>query len=70
MDMADKDETTRQDFAPVEPPPSNGSPDPAKEDLNGSDLNGSDLELGPRATYITTGAAAGITQEHREYGFP
>lgn len=26
-----------------------------------------DLELGPRATYITTGAAAGISQEHRDY---
>ncbi|KAK8062413.1 MFS transporter [Apiospora hydei] len=26
-----------------------------------------DLELGPRATYINTGAAAGISQEHRDY---
>ncbi|KAK7995335.1 hypothetical protein PG990_014108 [Apiospora arundinis] len=26
-----------------------------------------DLELGPRATYINTGAAAGIPQEHRNY---
>lgn len=26
-----------------------------------------DLELGPRATYIDTGAAAGISQEHRNY---
>lgn len=25
------------------------------------------IELGPRATYLSSGAAAGITQEHRDY---
>lgn len=55
-------ETSRQDFAPAQTRESNDSPEPAKEGADGSDL-----ELGPRATYITTGAAAGISQEHRDY---
>ncbi|KAK6393397.1 hypothetical protein LTR65_002688 [Meristemomyces frigidus] len=61
--MDDKDETTTQDFAHVQKQRINQSPEPLKEE----ELNGADLELGPRATYITTGAAAGISQEHRDY---
>lgn len=34
---------------------------------NAADSDGDDLAIGPRATYITTGAAAGLSQEHRDY---
>lgn len=32
-----------------------------------SDADSDDLAIGPRATYITTGAAAELSQEHRDY---
>lgn len=32
-----------------------------------SDSNSDNLAIGPRSTYISTGAAAGLTQEHRDY---
>ena len=36
--------------------------------LHSADIaNLEDAELGPRATYINTGAAAGLSQEHRDY---
>ena len=55
-------DTSRQDFAHDQ----NLAKDDAVSMLSqGQDVNG--LELGPRATYITTGAAAGISQEHRDY---
>jgi len=57
-------ETMRQDFAQVQTAGSERSALPPKEH---ADASSEDLELGPRATYITTGAAAGISQEHRDY---
>lgn len=47
------------------------APDAERKDLDEASQNsqpkGSDLELGTRATYINTGAAAGLSQEHRDY---
>lgn len=65
--MADKSEQATQthDFLPT---PNNGS------DKDFTSRPGSkegdqfeDTELGPRATYINTGAAAHLSQEHRDY---
>jgi multidrug resistance protein len=66
MDEGKEHRTDRQDFATnaVQKSDADNSPDPSKHEIIN---NGSDLELGPRATYITTGAAAGISQEHRDY---
>ncbi|KAK5132088.1 hypothetical protein LTR08_000338 [Meristemomyces frigidus] len=62
MDDKHNEDTGRQDFAAAHNQASAPGSNPDKESLNGSLL-----ELGPRATYITTGAAAGISQEHRDY---
>ncbi|EMC94446.1 hypothetical protein BAUCODRAFT_35666 [Baudoinia panamericana UAMH 10762] len=63
--MAEKyeDESARHDFAAAPNLERLDTVEPAKED----NPNGSDLELGPRATYIPTGAAAHLSQEHRDY---
>ncbi|KAF2770298.1 MFS general substrate transporter [Teratosphaeria nubilosa] len=63
MDEAKEQETSRQDFATVREKKHEHSP--ASSSLGVP--NEAELELGPRATYITTGAAAGISQEHRDY---
>lgn len=63
MDKSKDAETSRQDFVQIERSESEHSPGLPKS--NEEDV--SDLELGPRATYITTGAAAGIPHQHRDY---
>lgn len=51
-----------RDFAPGH---HGGEHSPVSEIKSHEDLE--DVELGPRATYINTGAAAGLSQEHRDY---
>lgn len=62
--MVEKEDqrTVMQDFAPVQQTETKTT-----LQTNGDTTHGGELELGPRATYITTGAASGITQEHRDY---
>lgn len=64
--MAEKDDTQRKDFVPV-----TEAQGPYEHENTPSMKSGSanleDIELGPRATYINTGAAAGLSQEHRDY---
>lgn len=56
----EKSQTQRLDFANT----NNKSPSlQAKDDAETLE----NVELGPRATYINTGAAAGLPQEHRDY---
>lgn len=52
----------QQDFASVPKNQPNYISNPAA-----SDTNSEDLAIGPRATYINSGAAAGLSQEHRDY---
>lgn len=64
-----EDMTTRRDFVPA-----NGAQTNSQEEFKSTPYAPSvdkdeidDAELGPRATYINTGAAAGLSQEHRDY---
>lgn len=63
--MQEKDFTTAKDFVPT-PPESRNQFENAPSITSKID-NITDAELGPRATYINTGAAAGLSQEHRDY---
>jgi len=63
-------DTARHDFGAAAHQQDRDSPESAKAEDFGKVptlQNASDLELGPRATYINTGEAAGISQEHRDY---
>lgn len=61
--------TSRRDFVPTTGAHEGSQDDfdtvPSAPSINKSEVD--DVELGPRATYINTGAAAGLSQEHRDY---
>lgn len=59
----EKDQTNTQDFVPDQVSPASSK----DGDSNASEKGVSDPELGPRGTHTNTGAAAGLTQEHRDY---
>ena len=67
--MSEKQDTTSRDFVP-RTAHSNGDSDPDYVSLHQAktaDLPDTEAELGPRATYFSTGAGAGLSQEHRDY---
>lgn len=61
----EKDTTDTRDFVP----PHSGSNERVDNapSIKSQSENLEDVELGPKATYINTGAAAGISQDHRDY---
>ena len=65
MIMDGRDNTQRKDFVPT--PPRDSDQIEKRTSLQSNNGTSDDTELGPRATYINTGAAAGLSQEHRDY---
>ncbi|KAL1304083.1 hypothetical protein AAFC00_000518 [Neodothiora populina] len=63
--MAEKDGTQRHDFVSQSSDHARVADDASMSKADSEKLD--DVELGPKATYINTGAAAGLPQEHRDY---